>query len=309
MKQKITPFLWFDREGEEATNFYVSVFKNSRFGNVTRYTKAGFDVHHMPEGTVMTTEFEIEGVRFVALNGGPIFKFNPSISFLVACDTKEEVEDLWAKLSQSGGPALMELGSYPMSERYGWLQDKYGLSWQLMYVKDRVIKQKLVPTLMFTEGQSGKAEMAVNLYTNIFQNSAIDHIVRYGNGEQPDKEGTVRHAGFTLEGQEFAAIDSARVHNFTFNEAISFMIQCQTQKEIDHYWGRFTSDGGQEGACGWLKDKFGVSWQIAPTILNEMLRDSDPEKVTRVTNAFLNMKKFNISELRRAYRGTPARVG
>ena len=203
----------------------------------------------------------------------------------------------------------MELGSYPMSERYGWLQDKYGLSWQLMYVKDRVIKQKLVPTLMFTEGQSGKAEMAVNLYTNIFQNSAIDHIVRYGNGEEPDKEGTVRHAGFTLEGQEFAAIDSARVHNFTFNEAISFMIQCQTQKEIDHYWGRFTSDGGQEGACGWLKDKFGVSWQIAPTILNEMLRDSDPEKVTRVTNAFLNMKKFNISELRRAYRGTPARVG
>jgi predicted 3-demethylubiquinone-9 3-methyltransferase (glyoxalase superfamily) len=178
-----------------------------------------------------------------------------------------------------------------------------------MYVKDRVIKQKLVPTLMFTEGQSGKAEMAVNLYTNIFQNSAIDHIMRYGNGEQPDKEGTVRHAGFTLEGQEFAAIDSARVHNFTFNEAISFMIQCQTQKEIDHYWGRFTSDGGQEGACGWLKDKFGVSWQIAPTILNEMLRDSDPEKVTRVTNAFLNMKKFNISELRRAYRGTPARVG
>lgn len=309
MKQKIVPFLWFDSEGEEATNFYVSAFKNSRVGNVTRYTKAGFDVHHMPEGTVMTAEFEIEGLRFVALNGAPIFKFNSSISFLVACNTKEEVDALWAKLSQGGGPALMELGSYPMSERYGWLRDKFGLSWQLMYVKDRQIKQKVVPTLMFTEGQSGRAEEAVNLYTSVFQNSAVGHVMRYGKGEQPGKEGTVRHAGFTLEGQEFAAMDSARVHDFTFNEAISFMVECQTQKEIDYYWGKLTSDGGQEGVCGWLKDKFGVSWQVAPTVLNEMLQDSDSKKVARVTNAFLKMKKFDISELRKAYGGTLTKVG
>ena len=151
---------------------------------------------------------------------------------------------------------------------------------------------------------SGKAEEAVNLYTTVFHNSAIDHIMRYGKGEEPDKEGTVRHAGFTLEGQEFAAMDSARVHNFTFNEAISFMVDCQTQKEIDHYWGRLTADGGQESVCGWLKDKFGVSWQVVPSVLNDMLRDSDPEKVARVTQAFLKMKKFNISELRKAYRGT-----
>jgi predicted 3-demethylubiquinone-9 3-methyltransferase (glyoxalase superfamily) len=308
MKQKIVPCLWFDSQVEEAANFYVSAFNNSKVGNTTRYTKAGFEVHHMPEGTVMTAEFEIEGMRLVALNGGPIFKFNPSISFLVACRSKEEVDNLWAKLSQGGGPALMELGSYPMSERYGWLQDKHGLSWQLMYVKDREIKQKFVPTLMFTEGQSGKAEMAVNLYTSVFPNSAVDHIMRYEKGKQPDKEGTVRHAGFMLESQEFAAMDSARTHNFTFSEAISLMVECQTQKEIDYYWGRLTSDGGQEGVCGWLKDKFGVSWQVAPTVLNEMLRDSNAEKVARVTNAFLKMKKFDISELKRAYTGTPAQV-
>ena len=305
MKQKITPFLWFDSQGEEAANFYVSTFHKSRVGNMTRYAKAGFDVHHMPEGSVMTTEFEIEGMRFVALNGGPVFKFNPSISFLVACNQKEEVDILWSKLSQDGGPTIMVLGSYPMSERYGWLQDKYGLSWQVMFVKDRVIKQKIIPTLMFSEGQSGKAEAAVNLYTTVFHNSAIDHIMRYVKGEEPDKEGTVKHAGFTLEGQEFAAMDSARVHNFSFNEAISFMVECQTQKEIDHYWERLTANGGQEGVCGWLKDKFGVSWQVAPKVLNEMLRGSDPDKVARVTNAFLKMKKFDISELRKAYRGTP----
>ena len=308
MKQKITPFLWFDSQGEEAANFYVSIFQKSGVGNVTRYTKTGFDVHHMPAGSVMTTEFEIEGMRFVALNGGPLFKFNPSISFLVACNQKKEVDTLWSKLSQDGGPTIMVLGSYPMSERYGWLQDKYGLSWQVMFVKDRVIKQKIIPTLMFSEGQSGKAEAAVNLYTTVFHNSAIDHIMRYVKGEEPDKEGTVKHAGFTLEGQEFAAMDSARVHNFSFNEAISFMVECQTQKEIDHFWERLTANGGQEGVCGWLKDKFGVSWQVAPKVLNEMLRGSDPDKVARVTNAFLKMKKFDISELRKAYRGTLTKI-
>jgi len=308
MKQKITPFLWFDSQGEEAAKFYVSIFQKSRVGNITRYNKTGFDVHHMPAGSVMTTEFEIEGMRFVALNGGPLFKFNPSISFLVACNQKEEVDILWSKLSQGGSPTIMELGSYPMSERYGWLQDKYGLSWQVMFVKDRVIKQKIIPTLMFSEGQSGKAEAAVNLYTTVFHNSAIDHIMRYVKGEEPDKEGTVKHAGFTLEGQEFAAMDSAQVHNFGFNEAISFMVECQTQKEIDYYWGSLTANGGQEGVCGWLKDKFGVSWQVAPTVLNELLRGSDPEKVARVTNAFLKMKKFDTSELRKAYRGTPTKI-
>jgi predicted 3-demethylubiquinone-9 3-methyltransferase (glyoxalase superfamily) len=301
MIQKIVPCLWFDREGEEAAGFYAAVFKNTRMGSITRYSKAGFDVHHMPEGTALTIEFEIEGLRFVALNGGPQYKFNPSVSFLVYCDTKEEVNAVWSKLSQGGGTSLMELGSYPMSERYGWLQDKYGLSWQVMYVKDSAVKQKIVPTLMFTEGQTGNAQKAVDLYTRIFHQSATDHLLRYGQGEEPDKEGTIKHAGFTLEGQTFAAMDSARVHNFTFTEAISFMIECRNQKEVDHYWDRLTADGGQEGVCGWLKDKFGVSWQVVPTILNEMLRDSDAEKVARVTSAFMDMKKFNISELRKAY--------
>ena len=304
MRQKIVPCLWFDREAEEACNFYSAAFKNTRVGIITHYSKAGFDVHHMPEDTVLTIEFEIEGLRFVALNGGPLFKFNPSVSFLVNCDTKEEVDFFWSKLSRGGGPALMELGSYPMSERYGWLEDKYGLSWQIMLVKNRPIQPKIVPTLMFTEAQSGNAESAVNIYMNIFENSALDHIMRYGQGEEPDKEGTVKHAGFTLEGQSFAAMDSKRVHNFNFSEAISFMIECRNQVEIDHYWGRLTADGGQEGVCGWLKDKFGFSWQVAPLILNEMLRDSDPDKVARVTNAFMAMKKFNISMLKKAYGGT-----
>jgi predicted 3-demethylubiquinone-9 3-methyltransferase (glyoxalase superfamily) len=127
--------------------------------------------------------------------------------------------------------------------------------------------------------------------------------MRYGKGMEPDKEGTIQHAGFTLEGQEFAAMDSARGHNFTFNEAISLMVDCGDQKEIDYYWGKLLADGGQESVCGWLKDRFGVSWQVAPSVLSEMLKDPDKSKVERVTNAFLKMKKLDIAELKKAFEG------
>ena len=298
--QRIVPNLWFDRQAEEAAKFYTSTFKHSKIGNITRYSKAGFDVHHMPEGTVMTVEFEAEGQRFVALNGGPLFKFNPSISFLVSCDTKQEVDSLREKLSKDGS-TLMELGEYPFSERYGWTTDRYGLSWQLMYAGGMEMRQKITPTLMFVGEQTGRAEEAINLYTSIFAGSGIGGILRYGKGEEPDTKGTIKHAAFTLSGQEFAAMDSARSHDFTFNEAISLKVECDTQREIDYHWDKLTSGGGEEGVCGWLKDRFGVSWQVTPTILDEMLRGRDKEKVERVTNAFLNMRKFDIKELKKAY--------
>jgi predicted 3-demethylubiquinone-9 3-methyltransferase (glyoxalase superfamily) len=301
IKQRITPSLWFDRQAEEAANFYASTFDDSRVGNVTLAGKAGFDIHGLPEGTVMNVQFEIAGQRFIAINGGPLFKFNPSISFLVACPTREEVDALWKRLSVLG-TSLMELGSYPFSDRYAWAQDKYGLSWQLMFMGDREIKQKITPTLMFVGAQCGKAESAVDFYSALFHHSAIDHFMRYGQGEAPDREGTIRHAGFTLERQEFAAMDSAGEHHFTFNEAISLMVECETQGEIDYYWEKLT-DGGQESVCGWLKDRFGVSWQVAPTVLAQMLRHPDPEKVARVTNAFLKMKKFDIHGLESAFKG------
>ena len=302
MKQKIVPNLWFDRQAEEAAKLYASTFKNSRVGTIVRAGKAGSEVTGLSEGTVMTVEFELEGCRFVAINGGPLFKFTPAISFQVSCDSKEEVDAIWDKLSQ-GGSALMELGSYPFSERYGWTQDRYGLSWQVMFTGNRRAEQKITPTLMFVGKQCGKTEAALKLYSSVFHNAAIGNILRYSKGEEPDVEGTIRHAGFTLEGQQFAAMDSALEHNFTFNEAISLMVECHDQKEIDYYWDRLTADGGEESMCGWLKDKFGVSWQVTPPALAEMLRDPDPAKVARVTNTFLKMHKLDIATLKKAFEG------
>ena len=208
---------------------------------------------------------------------------------------------MWEKLSASGR-ALMELGAYPFSERYGWVQDRYGLSWQLMFRGEREIEQKITPTLMFVGEKSGKAEEAINFYKTVFHDARVGDILRYAKGEKPDKEGTIKHASFMLEGLGFAAMDSARVHDFAFNEAISFIVNCETQEEIDYYWGRLSADPKAE-QCGWLKDKYGVSWQIVPAGMEKMLSDKDSEKVARVTEAFLKMKKIDNKMLKEAFEG------
>ncbi|HWQ96025.1 MAG TPA: VOC family protein [Candidatus Methylomirabilis sp.] len=161
--------------------------------------------------------------------------------------------------------------------------------------------QKITPCLWF----DGQAEEAVNFYASIFKNSKIGNITRYGKEgyEIHGKEaGTVLTVDFEIEGQPFTAINGGPV--FKFNEAISFVVHCKTQKEVDYYWKKLT-EGGDEKAqqCGWLKDKYGVSWQIVPDVLGEMLQDRDAAKSERVMKSLLQMKKLDVEELERAYRG------
>src|SRR6266404_4047129 len=291
--QKITPFLWFDNNAEEAANFYVSVFGDSKVGTITRYGGAG----PAPAGTVMTVEIQLEGQKFTALNGGPHFKFTPAVSFYVACETAEKVDALWQKLSE-GGSVLMELAKYPFSEKFGWVADKYGLSWQLNLAS---FPQKISPCLMFVGEQNGKAEDAMKFYTSQFNNSSIDRVERYAPGEG-GTEGAVKHGVFSLDGQKFIAMDGGTNHPFTFTEAQSFVVDCKTQEEVDEFWQKL-SEGGQESQCGWLKDKYGLSWQVTPAILIEMLQDKDAEKSKRVMEAMMQMSKIDIPTLQRAYDG------
>ncbi len=211
--QTITPHLWFDKEAKEAAEFYTFIFKDSEIKNTAT-------LHNTPSGTVDLVTIELLGQEFRLINAGPLFKFTPAVSFLVGCETKDEVDALWNELSK-GGSALMELGEYPFSEKHGWTQDRYGLSWQVMFMGDREIKQKITPTLMFVGEQYGKAEEAINFYAWVFHNAKVGHILRYGKNEEPDKAGTIKHASIALEGQGFAVMDSARAHKFAFNEAIS----------------------------------------------------------------------------------------
>jgi len=292
--QKITQHLWFDKEAKEAAEFYTSIFKDSKIKHTTT-------LHNTPSGSVDLVTIELLGQGFTLISAGPPFKFNPSVSFLVASSTKEEVNALWGELSK-GGSALMELGEYPWSEKYGWVQDRYGLSWQVMFMRESEIKQKIIPTLMYIGDLCGKAEEAIRFYASVFHSAKVGDILRYSQGEAPNKEGTIKHAAFTLEGREFAAMDSGYPSDFKFNEAISFMVHCNTQEELDYYWEKLSADP-KAGQCGWLKDKYGLSWQIVPTVMDEMLRSKDEKKMARVTRAFLKMKKFDIAALKRAFEG------
>lgn len=194
----------------------------------------------------------------------------------------------------------MPLQKYDWSEKHGWVQDKYGLSWQVSLGKKEDVGQTIAPFLMFVGKQHGRAEEALRFYTSVFENSDVVGILCYGPGE-PEPEGTVKHAQFHLNGEVFMAMDSAMEHPFSFNEAISFLVNCQTQKEVD-YFGEKLSAGGEKSQCGWLKDKFGVSWQIIPTILGKMLQDKDAAKAGRVMQAVLQMDKLSIERLQEAYK-------
>lgn len=291
---EIVPHLWFDTQAVEAAGLYTDTFPDSVITDVTT-------LHEPPSGDVDVVSFELCGQPFMAISAGPQFTFNPSVSFNVSCDTVEEVEALWGKLSE-GGAQLMPLDRYPFSERYGWTEDRYGLSWQVMHDPGRPDEQRITPTLMFVGEVCGQAEEAFGLYTSVFPNSKVGHIHRYGPGEEPDAEGTVRHVHFWLEGLRLAAMDSALDHAFAFNEAISFLVHCDSQDEIDHYWDRLSAVPEAE-QCGWLEDRYGVSWQVSPSRLDDMLRTGSEEQRDRVTRAFLVMKKLDIAELQRAFEG------
>lgn len=293
--QNITPFLWFDNQAEEAINFYVSIFSDSEILQLKKWPEGG----PFPPDTIQSGSFILEGVQFFAFDAGPQFQFNPSISFFVVCETEADVDELWSKLIEGGEP-LMPLDHYPWSKRYGWLTDQFGLSWQLMKGKLEEVGQRITPLLLFTGAQKGKAEEAIKFYMTVFENSSLDGIAKYGP-EVPANQGMVMHAQGKLMGQTFMVMDSGEDDDHPFNEAISFFIHCKDQKEVDYYWNKLTADGGSESMCGWLKDKYGVSWQIVPESIMDKLTSGDPAKTANMMRALGQMRKLDVEVLENAY--------
>jgi len=279
MKKNIYPCLWFDGNAKAAAEFYCSVFKHSKI---------------LSENP-MVVRFEIEGTLIMGLNGGPMFKINPAISFLVTCETNEEIESIWNKLID-GGNAMMPLNEYPWNKKYGWVKDKFGMIWQLMLGELLEGGQKIILNFLFSGKQYGKAQEAIKHYVSIFPDSKIHELQIYQEGE-PQPAGNLKFGHFDLQNEFLSAMDGHGGKELEFNEGFSLVVECETQEEIDHYWNKLT-EGGSESQCGWLKDKFGVSWQIVPTVLGKLM--SDREKSPRVLQAFLKMKKFDIETLLKA---------
>lgn len=300
--QKIIPHFWYDKEAVEAANFYVSVFGgDSKVSSVSKITGT-------PSGDCDIVSFKLWGYECMSISAGPYFKPTPAISFMVNFDSLQDkdaakkIDQLWAKLSE-GGKVMMELGEYPFSKRYGWLADKYGFSWQLILTNPEGEERPfIIPAMLFVNDKCGKAEEASDFYLSVFNDSKRGAITKYSAGSEPNKEGTVMFTDFKLEGQWFAAMDGGGKHDFNFSEAVSLILNCEDQKELDYYWDKLSAVPEAE-QCGWLKDKYGVSWQIVPKAMNEMMSKGTPNQIARVTQAFLPMKKFDLEKLKKAYEG------
>lgn len=299
MAQKIIPNLWFDGVAKEAAEFYVAAFDNAKIVGTTYYPKSKeeglADFQLDLAGKELTVDFEIEGYRFTNINAGPEFTFNQSISFMVNFDpsrdeqAEQHLNELWSKLID-GGNVLMDLDEYPFSKRYGWLKDKYGLTWQLMLADPAGEPRPfIIPSLMFSQEQTNHAEEAIDYYVSVFQDARCGIEARYPQDTGPAKAGSLMFADFTLENQWFAAMDSGVEQTSTFNEAVSLAVFCEDQAEIDYFWEKLSTDPKFE-QCGWCKDKFGVSWQIVPKNIEELMKRP---------NAFakmMEMKKLVIAD-------------
>lgn len=286
MNNDIFPCLWYDGEAKESAEFYYRVF-NAK----------------ITADTPMVMNIDLFGQKLMLLNGGPHFKKNASVSFMVICETEDEVQYYWDQLSEEG-MVLMPLNFYSWSKKYGWVQDRYGVTWQI-FLGDKSGDQKIVPTLMFIHGNNGKAMQAMELYTGIFPNSKIGNVLKYGEGSEghptQEPEDNIQHAHFEIDGYSLFCMDNSYDHAFDFNEGISMVVMTDTQEQTDKYWNALTANGGRASMCGWLKDPFGFSWQIVPKRLIQLMSDPDPEKAQNVARAMMTMQKIVIEDLEKAY--------
>ncbi len=276
MKESITPCLWYDQQAREAAGLYCTAFARTK---VTAQSP-------------IVTEISIDGQRITLLDGGPMYKPNPSISLYYICDTMAEFDQAWKSLS-AGGMVIIPADKYPWGEKYGFVADKFGVGWQVALGKVSEVGQRVTPCFTFTGTEYGHAEEAIGYYSSIFTDVKVDGILRYDASESPHRAGTVKHAQLAMNGFKFMFMDDP-LDKFHFTEGVSLTVHCETQERIDHYWNKLT-ESGAESMCGWLRDKYGVSWQIIPVVLTKIM--NDPAKAGKAARAFMSMRKLDIEQI------------
>lgn len=307
--QKIVPCLWFDHNAEEAAGLYTRIFRDTVITTVDRYPTDPAvlpDFQQQLAGQVLTLEMELAGCKLLCLNAGPEFRPNPSINFMLhfdpatTPDAREYLDAVHTALLADGGMELMPLQAYPFSPHYTWVQDRFGVSWQLMLVDpaaelsgasittadddpaaggDDCPLPFVMLSFMFGGAHQNECAMAVDSYLKLFSDSHMHTRVRYDQGggvpelgpdmTSPATGTSVMYSDFTLAGQWLTAMDSGAPQDFTFTEGVSLIVNCADQDEIDRYWAALSRDPAAE-ACGWCRDEFGVSWQIVPANWNEL---------------------------------------
>ena len=295
---RIVPCIWLDDQAEAAASFYVAAFPEGRVEAVARYPSSGANPSNRPPGSVLTVDVTLADQRITLLNGGPNFRPNPSISFHVHLPDAAAVDAVHAALG-AGGMDLMPLDAYPWSPRFVWLQDRFGVSWQLM-ARAEAARPTIVPARMFAGPHHGRAAIAA--YVAALPRSRVVHVEDFGEGEGGEV-GTVKQAALELMGQPFVAMDGGPGHAFGFDEGVSLQVLCADQAEIDRVATALAADGGEEGPCGWVRDRFGLWWQVAPDQVGAWMASEDEAARDRVFAALLPMRRLDLAALERAYRG------
>jgi len=297
--QKIVPCLWYDGDAETAARRYAALVPGSEVRTVTHYPEGGQEIHGRKPRSVMTVAVRLGDTEVLTLNGGPQFKFTPATSLFVTLEDRAAVDRLWAGLAD-GGEVMMPLDRYDWSARYGWVADRWGLNWQVALGRHADVGRTVTPSLLFGGAAAGQAEAAIDHYVATF-GAAVEGVHRY-DGSGKDAAGTVMHAQFRIDGQALMAMDSAEA-DAAFNEAVSLMVNCEDQTEIDRLWSALSAVPAAE-ACGWVKDRFGVSWQIVPRTLWGMMASGDTSARERMFAAVWGMKKLDLAAIERAFAGS-----
>lgn len=306
MAQKIIPNIWCNHNAEEAGAFYARAFSGANSEVESRYPESDLlDFQRDFAGAPLTVRVEIPDpnganpVRFTLVNAGDEFRPNPSISFFVNFDplffdrdesaARAALDQLWQALSEDG-TVLMPLDSYDHSSHYGWVQDRYGVSWQLMLTNpDGSPRPFIVPSLMFAGPVQNRAGEAIDTYLAVFDETAPGTRYAYGAQTGPASPEAIMYGDFCIGDQWFAVMDSGVEQETTFNCGISFEVQCRDQEEIDRFWAALSAVPEAE-QCGWCADQFGVSWQIVPENMGELMERPDAYR------HMMEMKKLVIAD-------------
>ena len=282
MDQVITPAIWCDGTADEAAQFYTDVFRDTSIAEQAPGLAATVSIH---------------GFKLSLINGGNQYAPNPSISCILNFDpllfggeeqARAYLDELYKRLSTGG--VLMELGEYPFSPRYAWVRDRFGMTWQLMLTDpDGDPRPFVIPSFMFGGTNHAHAEEATDAWIALFDNARRGALYRYEEGGPLDA-GTVMFTDFTLRGTWMAATDSGTFHDFTFTPGVSMIVSCRDQEEIDRYWAGLSAVPEAE-RCGWCVDRWGVSWQVVPHNIAELMADA----ATR--DKILHMGKIDLTKL------------
>lgn len=297
---RISACIWADGWAEEAAEFYAGLFPDAAIGETAYFSKEGFEHHGRPEGSVMSVELTLGGQAFTLLNGGPMFTPNPATSFFVFINDRAKIDRLWARLID-GGKAMMALGAYPWCEHYGWVEDRFGVSWQLMTADPGVLGQAIVPALMFTQGAAGKAAEAMARYGEVLGGYAEIDVSHYPPGTGAN-EGLVMHGQYRIADYPIIAFDSPMDHGFGFTPGQSLQVFPGTEAETGRIWDALTHVPEAE-QCGWLCDAYGLSWQVIPQGFSDYINGPDKAGQARARQAMLAMKKLDLAARKAAYEG------